>query len=227
MAAIDHTVIVFKNGEWMKEPYLYDENDDYINHCPFDYGRDGNIHTINGKRIWDDITWYRDPGNAYYERAGWNSKHASLLARLKWFFHIMNFVCYEREVGVLRTQDEELYIYRNSIEQCYVSFYNDSKGDTYIVLGGYGHHNNVYTHFMHRGYGEEFEEKMAYEAYEWCVDDVLEMIADDIFEGYWESEDGRLLLQKTFGVGLKDGYLKSCIEAGIRNRGLEPSKVEE
>ena len=46
MAAIDHTVIVYKNGEHLKNPDSYDENGDFINLCPFDYSRDGGITAI-------------------------------------------------------------------------------------------------------------------------------------------------------------------------------------
>ena len=76
MAAIDHTVIVYKNGEYVKDPDTYDENGDFINLCPFDYSRDGVITSIyeeDGTKIevlWSDIKWYRDEYDAIYERAG-------------------------------------------------------------------------------------------------------------------------------------------------------------
>lgn len=211
MAAIDHTVIVFKNGKWMKEPYSFDENDEYINHCPFKYGRDGNIHTVNGEEIWDEIKWhYRDEEHAFYTRAGGTGKGVGLLWRLKWWFHVMEFQYYEKEIGEWKKDSEELYIYHDPLDQCYVSFYKNET-DTYIVLGGYGHNCNVYAHFMNRGYGDEFEEKMAYEAYEWCIDDILEEVADAVFDGFWESENGRKALQKVFGVGLEDGFLKNMV----------------
>jgi hypothetical protein len=219
MASVDHTVMVFKNGVWLKNQHTYNENDEFIEYCPFKYGRDGNIHTIGESYIWDDITWYHGEHNAYYERAGGYGRGVGLMWRIKWLFHIKKFSFYEREIGEWKRGDERLYIYHDPSDQCYVSFYKDMSGDTYIVLGGYGHHCNVYTHFMHRGYGAEFEEKMAYEAYEWCVDDVLEEMADYIFKGFWESEDGRVELQRVFGVGLKeDSWLRSMIDCEIRNR---------
>ena len=211
MAAIDHTVMVFKNGIWMKDQDTLNENGEFIDHCPFMYGRDGNIHMVNDDDIWTEITWYRDEYDAIYQRDGARGKYARLLARIKWWLHITERVGYEKEVGVWKKDNIELYIYRDPRNQCYVSFYKDTT-DTYIVLGGYGHHANVYTHFMGRGYGDEFEEKMAYEAYEWCVDDVLVEVAESIYKDFWVNYDAQKALQRTFGVGLKeDSWLRGRV----------------
>lgn len=69
---------------------------------------------------------------------------------------------------------------------------------TFIVLGGYGHHANVYAHFMHRGYGIEFERKMAQEAFDWCVRDVLKSVADLISDDLETEDELRRTLQKVF-----------------------------
>lgn len=187
MAAIDHTDIVFKNGKWMKTTYYINENDEYINLLPFEYGRDGNIHTINGKYIYDDVVWYRDEYDRLYERKGIKKIYnrfniASILNRFNWIFRRMDHVCYRQEVGMYGHGGTELYIYHDPLNRSYASFYTDGI-DTYIVLAGYGHHANVYTHFMARGYGDEFEEKMAKEAYEWLCKDVLAGIVDAISFG--------------------------------------------
>ena len=79
---------------------------------------------------------------------------------------------YKREVGVYTHDNIEVYIYHDAPNQSYISFYTDGKA-SWVVIGGYGHHNNVYTHFMSRGYGDEFEEKMAQEAFWWACDDIL------------------------------------------------------
>lgn len=186
MAAIDHTDIVFKNGKYMKSTYHYNENDEYVSDLPFEYGRDGNIHTINGKYIYDDIIWYRDEYDRLYERKGikkiynrWNL--GSIVNRLNWVFHRMDHVCYRKEVGIWKGWNHKLYIYHDPLKQSYASFYTDGT-DTYVVLAGYGHHENVYTHFMARGYGDEFEEKMAAEAYHWLCGEVLREIVDSVCE---------------------------------------------
>lgn len=194
MAAIDHTVIVFKNGKWMKEPYSFDENDEYINHCPFKYGRGGNIHTVNGKKIWNEIEWYRDEYDAVYERDGFRNFYRvrktpyGIWSWLKYKLRVMYKIGYRKEVGVWCKGDTEVYIYHDELKQSYVSFYSDDT-DTYIVIGGYGHHGNVYVHFMSRGYGDVFEEKMTSEAFRWACDDILVDISESICDGSWELEE--------------------------------------
>lgn len=192
MAAIDHTVIVFKNGEYLKEPDTYDEESGLlINNCPFDYGRDGDIDKVEIAYecfydITDKIEWYRREEDALYKRAGisdislyrlgfWTIKEA-----IKWRLHIMRRIGYRKEVGVCTLGDIKVYIYHDFLNSLYASFYWNSE-DTYVVLGGYGHYKNPYTHFMARGYGDEFEEKMASEAYQWLCSDILEEIGDSIF----------------------------------------------
>ena len=208
MAAIDHTVIVFKNGKWMKNPYYFDENDNYISLLPFEYGRDGNIHKIGNTDIYDDIVWYRDEYDRLYERKGLKKNRnrrfslAYFISRIDWIFHRMDHVCYKKEVGTYGHNNIEVYIYHDPMKGSYASFYDD-ESDAYVVLGGYGHYNNVYTHFMKRGYGNEFEEKMAKEAYKWLCTDILEEIVDSIASGEdvhdWEIIDHKKrMLRKVF-----------------------------
>ena len=191
MASIDHTDIVFKNGEWVKETWHYDENDKYMNDLPFEYGRDGNIHTINGVKIHDKIKWYHDEYDAIYERDGWRyfyTVRKSPVGIWEWLKYKLRFkhkVCYRKEVGVYKDDNVELYIYHDPLNTSYASFYYDGT-DTYVVLGGYGHWGNVYTHFMHRGYGDEFEEKMVKEAYHWLCNKVLRDIVDDLWVEDWD-----------------------------------------
>ena len=79
--------------------------------------------------------------------------------------------------------DIEMYFERDGLRDTDASFYKDSK-DTYVLLGGYGHHMNPYTHFMNRGYGDEFEEKMAVEAYQWLCRDILRVVGESINEDW-------------------------------------------
>ena len=198
MATIDHTVIVYKNGEYVRDPFLFNGDGVHLNLCPFDYTRDGEITAIyekDGTKIEvlrSDIKWHHDEYDAIYERAGIHGARLfpitwwKLLKILQWKLHIMRRSCYVRDVGVWRSGDVEIYFYRNIPGSTYVSFYKDST-DTYVLLGGYGHLKNPYTHFMRRGYGDEFESKMAAEAYQWLCRDVLRAVADNIFDTWDEA----------------------------------------
>ena len=198
MATIDHTVIVYKNGGYVKNPFVFDEDGTYLDIFPFDYSRDGVITSIyeeDGTKIevlWSDIKWYHDEYDAIYERAG---IYGAPLFPITWWklvkilqckLRIMKRSCYTREVGVWKSGDVEIYFYRNIPGRTYVSFYKDSK-DTYVLLGGYGHLENPYTHFMHRWYGDEFESKMAVEAYQWLCRDILRVVAESIHDTWDEA----------------------------------------
>lgn len=209
MAAIDHTVIVYKNGEYMKEPDTYDEESGLlINNCPFDYSRDGEIVSVvspEGKleSIVGAIKWYRDECNAVYERDGiedisrFRFSWYTIAQAIKWKLHLMRRVYYKYEIGVWESGDSEVYIYLNNIKRTYVSFYKDTT-DTYVVLGGYGHYENPYTHFMRRGYGDEFESKMAAEAYQWLCRDILKYVSYTIFDDLEEIDDWTREMRKVF-----------------------------
>lgn len=216
MAAIDHTVIVFKNGKWL-------EDVDYES-LPFEFGRDGNIHSVEMSTIksqetdgwcmtwdvdglmtsiWDKIKWYRYEYDAWYMREGLSKMTRFNWRQIKclfqWITRKLSDPVYETEVGVWQDAETEVYIWHEPMKETYVSFYKDkATGDTYIVLGGYGHHANVYTHFMHRGYGKEFERKMAQEAFDWCGTEVLGAIADHISDDYDAEMEVLKSLQMTF-----------------------------
>lgn len=208
MAAIDHTVIVYKNGEHLKEPYTYDDEGNYINKCPFDYSRDGEItHVISpeGKleSIVGETKWYRDEYDSVYERDGikdisrFRFSWYTIAQAIKWKLHLMKRVCYKHEIGVWKTGDKEVYIYKSDLKHVYISFYKDST-DTYVVLGGYGNYENPYTHFMDRGYGNEFEKKMAVEAYSWLCRYILEYISDALHGNLEEADDWCRKMRRVF-----------------------------
>lgn len=197
MAAIDHTCIVFKNGKWMEEDelgYYNYEKEEFVDLLPFKYGRDGNIHTLGDKDIWRDIKWYRDEYDAIYDRDGWRDFSTvrktpyGIWAWFKYKLHFMHKIGYRKEVGVWAHDEKELYIYHDELKQSYISFYYEGT-DTYIVIGGYGHWENVYAHFYGRGYGDEFEKKMTQEAFRWACDDILVEISESICGGSWEVEE--------------------------------------
>ena len=210
MAGIDHTTIVFKNGKWLKDVYEVDEESgEWIMRCPFEYGRDGDIRIVRDRSgsvidISDDMKMYRDEYDAIYMRDGIRKFHTvarnfyGFRAWLKWKLRFMHKLYYEKEVGVWNDGVTEIYIYHDGPNQSYVSFYSDGD-DTYIVIGGYGHHKNVYCHFMDRGYGEGFEEKMAAEAFRWACDKILVEISESVFESWEEQEDFVNQMRDEFG----------------------------
>lgn len=213
MAAIDHTTIVFKNGKLLNDDdlgYHNYEKDEYVYLLPFRYGRDGNIHTLNDRAIWDDIKWYRDEYDAVYERDGWRNWDTvrktphGIWWWLKYKLHFMHKIGYRKEVGVWREDDKEVYIYHDELNQSYVSFYNDGT-NTHIVIGGYGHWHNVYCHFYARGYGDEFEQKMTEEAFRWACGDILVEISESICGGSWEEEEDFVNRMRT-RFGYEDPY---------------------
>ena len=71
--------------------------------------------------------------------------------------------------------------------------------DSYVMIGGYGHYANPYSHFFGRGYGETFERKMAKECYEYLMETILpEALRHlSLFKGA-EQENGYLGLWEKF-----------------------------
>lgn len=202
MAYIDHTRLVWKNGKYIGDGVKLAENGyDIVHLCPFEYGRDGNIMSVENSSgvmvdISDSIEWCQCEYDTLYQRKGiewrtpWRCRSISdffyaLRSRLNWLFRQMELLAYRERVGVWTCDDTEVYIYHDVLKSSYVSFYRNGL-DTYIMLGGYGRHENVYTHFAGRGYGEDFEEAMAKEAYRWCCDDILTKVADLAFGDRWD-----------------------------------------
>lgn len=238
MAAIDHTCIIFKNGEWLDKIYDWDEEKEEVVELvklPFYHNRDGCITKVKLSPlgefidIWNEIKWYRDEYDAVYQRAGvqengvYRLNFYGIMQRLKWIFHVMERVCYRKEVGVYKSEWNEglrsetsgkgcveVHIYSDPLNESYVSFYKNGT-DTYVVIGGYGHWKNVYAHFMHRGYGDEFEKEMSVEAYHWACDEILKEISESICMGDrifdWEETD-KVLEELRAPFEKFDHYLK-------------------
>ena len=77
--------------------------------------------------------------------------------------------------------EHRLIISQHTEDYCLTFYFNLDTKDSWVVLGGYGHYTNPYTHFYHRGYGEEFEKKMAHEAYNWICERLLPDLLDYCF----------------------------------------------
>lgn len=154
MAGIDHTIIAFKNGKLLKEMGYFEDDklERWVPNVPFDYNRDGVIRNI------------KFDGGYEYPKSYHNNKIIN---------RIMTGMLgpIQREHWRWYKDDEkEIILFEGNDYN--VTYYFD-KDDTYVLLGGYGHYANPYTHFYKRGYGEAFELKMARECYEWLCEDVL------------------------------------------------------
>lgn len=175
MAGIDHTIIAFKNGKLMKETVQF-RDDECLSLVPFSYNRDGQILGY-------------ELGRGYsYPAHGLREKLASLLTRAD--ADVPTYYSYI---------DKNVEIILCALQDCNVTFYLDAR-DTYVMLGGYGHYHNPYTHFYKRGYGEEFERKMATECYEWLCENVLKDALESLpqYSGELEHHLRRLQLRLGF-----------------------------
>ena len=154
MAGVDHTIIAYKNGKLLKNPYSFDENDKYVSNIPFSYDRDGRIFGY-------------DMNTHMAGKEGWLAKV------LKKCLDKLSPFCYDfavDKVSYYVNGTTEIFLYEG--EHFNVTIYMSGE-DSYVLFGGYGHYAMPYTHFYHRGYGEDFERAMAAECYEYICEDVL------------------------------------------------------
>lgn len=196
MAAIDHTIIGFKNGKLLENLYFIkceekqavfeDTGETYTafetvaekNFIPFDYNRDGLI-TNRKQRLEEWMEVYNEDCN--YDPAKHSKKWKKYCDKLrnKYFKHIKNpykYDCpeeYKIRYYYKKDDDVEIIAVYNEIQDYCVTFYFTEE-DSYVLLGGYGHHSNPFLHFYERGYGRQFERKMAKDCYKWLCEDVLE-----------------------------------------------------
>ena len=175
MAGVDHTIICFHNGKQMRS--LSKEVDgDFESLIPFQFNRDAVLLDMQ----YDQETIATYSSNRFMQ---WiERKFADAFSR--------------EQIGYLHNENVEVITYQS--EDFNVIFYL-SGDQTYVMLGGFGHYNNPYTHFYDRGYGEEFERKMAKECYEWLFERILYFAVDWIpaFKGDVGNEYQRLC--ETFG----------------------------
>lgn len=249
MAAIDHTIIGFKNGKLLQnlsfvkfeekqrvlecgEPYTTFEVVAEKDFIPFDYNRDGLI-TFEGGYTEKYMNIY--PEHGYYDKTlkPRNSKHFKymrecLRQKKQYEKSQKDYLTdipenYKTRYGYLKDADKEVIVV---ITPNYnVTFYF-TQDDSYVLLGGYGHQANPYTHFYERGYGKQFELKMCRECYNWLCEEVLEEAIREI-RGLEESRhednsDYNRLLKRLNHVHWleRKGKQKASIE-------LDPDATEE
>lgn len=204
MAGIDHTIIYFHNGmlmkdidhwDWLKRDttcetldskvHITDEIVDttneisllpfYTNLLPFYTTRDG-LFTKDGivelkdmNRIFPNIRFNNKRKETRVIRAwdknSWKTEEKypklDFKNRVYWYKDLNKLII---------TQHTENY--------CVTFYFKLDTKDSWVAFGGYGHYCNPYTHFYCRGYGEEFEKKMALELYRWICEDILTNLLD-------------------------------------------------
>ena len=198
MASIDHTCIHFHNGMLMKEI----DHCDWIERDTAWETEDGKVHTTN-EIVGTTNEVYLLP--FYTTRDGLFTKdNAVKIEDMNRIFPDVWFDGNKRkEARVIKAWDKnswkteekypkldfenrvywykdlnKLIITQHTEDYCLTFYFKLDTKDSWVVFGGYGHYNNPYTHFYHRGYGELFEQKMALEAYQWICERLLPDLLD-------------------------------------------------
>ena len=153
IAGIDHTLLFFKNKQIINQEEIRTGNYEVI------YDRDArlcrikNVSTgkVTSRFEFEDIKTdnFMFEERCYYFHPYWLAKICEkILPKEKTYLSFLK-----------RFNDDEIDVIAYETVQ-YNAIFVISQEATYVLLGGYGHNANPYTHFYHRGYGEEFEAKM-------------------------------------------------------------------
>lgn len=190
MAGIDHTIIFYKNGKVTKEKEINYKNFNIM------WDRDAQLYCIKNTETNEEIRKFKrfDTMDYHYEKRYIQSSRFLKSYSIREF--LSNFLPKKKEpdsiIEYFKSDDLEII---NLITFDYNALYIFTDEDTYAMVGGYGHIANPYTHFYHRGYGEQFENKMVQECYEWLCEDVLKdqilrviynWDEDEVIKDYWE-----------------------------------------
>lgn len=126
MAGIDHTIICFHNGKLMRSLYKPD-GDSYESAIPFEYSRDAEL--IKPKASIKKIIPYECSTGRFRQ---WFGEHfMELLPR--------------EYIGYFHEDDIRIFTYQS---ENYNTIFYLKDDESYTMLGGYGHYDNVYTHFF-------------------------------------------------------------------------------
>ena len=103
--------------------------------------------------------------------------------------YVARYICDDKYELTVYESDEFNVIY----------FLDFKKDENYVILGGYGHYANPYTHFYGRGLPEEVERMLMNECYEWLMEDVIKDCCEALAESIWDIDDLVRDYQKDFG----------------------------
>lgn len=99
----------------------------------------------------------------------------------------------------IRNDWYELIVYE-SINFNVIYYLDYEENENYVILGGYGHYVNPYTHFYGRGLPEEVERMLMSECYEWLMEDIIKDCVEALAaESFWYGDEFVRDYQKDFG----------------------------
>lgn len=101
-------------------------------------------------------------------------------------------------VRYLETDDFEITVYESD-EFNVIYFLDFKKDENYVILGGYGHYVNPYTHFYDRGLPEEVERMLMSECYEWLMEDIIKDCCEAFALDIWHVDELVRDYQQDFG----------------------------
>lgn len=137
MAGIDHTIICFHNGRLIRSLYK-PAGDSYEPAIPFEYSRDAEL--IKPKASTKKMIPYSCSTGRFRQ---WFGKHfMDLLPR--------KYIGYFHEDGI------RIFTYQS---ESYNAIFYLKDDESYVMLGGYGHYGNVYTHFLSVDMEKSLKEK--------------------------------------------------------------------
>lgn len=192
MAGIDHTIIFFHNGkEVINPPTKF-----IIKNHIITYGRDGDVNDVyfNNKHHYsNEFKHYKSSDCYHYEEKYWRTK-CRILNKI---LNSLKFKKLVEERFTLYFKDNDIEIFILISEEYNIS-YIFSDEESYVILGGYGHRCNCYTHFYGRGYGEKFERKMCKECYRWLCEEEFSSMYENYLGKYVEDENLKIYWKKLF-----------------------------
>lgn len=163
MAAVDKEHIVFNNGKyWDTKPVK-------SGYRLFLFSSDGRL-----SRIVNDKNQYDTREGTYVD---FNDLNCKCLSSSRYRDNETCQPAVQQRLHYGEYKHLKFYHIEYVPEDVRCAFMWDDFGNHYVWLGGYGHNGNPYTHFIHRGYGKDFEKKMLKECYSWLMEDVLEDIS--------------------------------------------------
>lgn len=198
MAGIDHTCLYWIDGE----PSNYDDVREVLKKYGLYWTRDGYVYSEDKENVVGIISSHDPDSLVYRQRYIFFEKlwrldppkfiRGAYYAALRFLNDILTHLFpaykdYDRVYKDCKFKQAEAFIQTEHQGDLNISFVT-VRYHGVVILGGYGHFVNPYTHFMDRGYGDEFELKMHEEAYDWCLDQLRAMLFH-LFYKNWETDE--------------------------------------
>lgn len=198
MAWIDHTCLYWIDGK----PSNYDDVKEALEEYGLYWTRDGVVYSKDKENVVSTATSYDPDSLVYRERYLFFKKlwdlyppkfiRGAYYGTLRFLNNILTrlfpaYKDYDRVYTDRKFKRAEVFIQTEHQGNLNISFVT-IRNHGIVILGGYGHFINPYTHFMDRGYGDEFERKMHEEAYDWCLEQLRPMLFFLFCKG-WKTDE--------------------------------------